>query len=915
MEQRIIKLSVKNEYILGEGVVIGAAGSHDEVLLELDFRASPVWHGTTKKAVFYDALGTNPTTILLTTDKLVSGETEVYRVSVPAEAKGQAGKCFLTIEGIITSGETERVRVVTEAAQFDVLQSRRYEQMSDPKPVTPTQAEQLQAEIDDIKSTVSEAKDSADAAAESEGKAATSEANAKASEEAAQKSAEVAVEIEENARIAETQRQSDEAARVAAEIRRQNNETARVEAEDARNVWEDYDVRKLYVVGNKVVYGGSSYLCIKPCVSVSPMSSTFWRRIAARGNDGRANTLTVGTVEDGDEAAVTISGDAPAQTISFVLPRGKAGKDGPAGKDGADGKSAYAAAQEAGYAGTEAQFGSDLCKVGNKVDAAALTWVSPKDYGAVGDGVADDTAAIQAAINAGKNVYIPEGTYLIDASYSYPSMAGGGLSPKSNSRITLAPNAVLKAKPSAEGYYYVFAVNGVENVVIEGGVIEGEVLSQTGVTVSLSACISIRNSHHVTVRDVEIRYGRGDGIILDATYGHPEYCHDNAVRNCFIHHCRRQGISVLGCEHTSIDSCEIADIGDFSVGGTAYTGCMPKSGIDIEPDGGNTCTDVRIANCHIHDATTSGIIVGGEEDLTSNVSISTSTVSSLNFTAGNQSRVSGCDIGSVYIRHTAKNVALQNCRINKLTSASGSCTAVDCLFDNAAYSACIFATLDCFTADSPLTGKLSFSGCTFLTNAAASYLLEQTAAYLVHTVDTTPVSRLEMVNCRIRLAGKTTGGVVLFNNTPKETVLRGCTVEFAYSGAVSQIGGGSNAIAPVNASLDIRDCEFRSAVDGASCSYVVSVSASNTDILLLNNKFLPATSALAVVATSAVGGTIQATGCALEKTNVSGGGTWSVTVSNTVPDSGDIPQRTSQLTNDSGYLTLESLPKYDGGVS
>ena len=164
MEQRIIKLSVKNEYILGEGVVIGAAGSHDEVLLELDFRASPVWHGTTKKAVFYDALGTNPTTILLTTDKLVSGETEVYRISVPAEAKGQAGKCFLTIEGVVTSGETESVRVVTEAAQFDVLQSRRYEQTSDPNPVTPTQAEQLQAEIDDIKNTVSEAKDSADAA-------------------------------------------------------------------------------------------------------------------------------------------------------------------------------------------------------------------------------------------------------------------------------------------------------------------------------------------------------------------------------------------------------------------------------------------------------------------------------------------------------------------------------------------------------------------------------------------------------------------------------------------------------------------------------------------------------------------------------------------------------------------------------
>lgn len=37
--------------------------------------------------------------------------------------------------------------------------------------------------------------------------------------------------------------------------------------------------------------------------------------------------------------------------------------------------------------------------------------VSVKDFGAVGDGVADDTAAIQAAINTGNSVFFPDGTY------------------------------------------------------------------------------------------------------------------------------------------------------------------------------------------------------------------------------------------------------------------------------------------------------------------------------------------------------------------------------------------------------------------------------------------------------------------------------------------------------------------------
>ena len=60
------------------------------------------------------------------------------------------------------------------------------------------------------------------------------------------------------------------------------------------------------------------------------------------------------------------------------------------------------------------------------VESKLQDTVSVKDFGAVGDGVADDTAAIQAAVNSvssGGQVYFPSGTYQISSAISLPSAA------------------------------------------------------------------------------------------------------------------------------------------------------------------------------------------------------------------------------------------------------------------------------------------------------------------------------------------------------------------------------------------------------------------------------------------------------------------------------------------------------------
>lgn len=70
---------------------------------------------------------------------------------------------------------------------------------------------------------------------------------------------------------------------------------------------------------------------------------------------------------------------------------------------GVDGKSAYAYAQEGGFTDTEAAFAAKL----------AVPFVTPQMFGAKADGETDDTAAIQAALNRGGQVYFPAGRYKV----------------------------------------------------------------------------------------------------------------------------------------------------------------------------------------------------------------------------------------------------------------------------------------------------------------------------------------------------------------------------------------------------------------------------------------------------------------------------------------------------------------------
>jgi hypothetical protein len=138
--------------------------------------------------------------------------------------------------------------------------------------------------------------------------------------------------------------------------------------------------------------------------------------------------------------------------------------------------------------------------------------ISVRDKGARGDGVHDDTAAFQAAIDAlpakGGTVTVPPGNYMIDALRA--------INMRSNMLLQMAPTAQLSAIPNNLPRSHVIKVWKVSNVQITGGRIVGERNGHLGTTGEWGYGLNIEASDNVSVADMHISDCWGDGIWIGA---------------------------------------------------------------------------------------------------------------------------------------------------------------------------------------------------------------------------------------------------------------------------------------------------------------------------------------------------------------------------------------------------------------
>ncbi|MFM9464852.1 glycosyl hydrolase family 28-related protein [Streptomyces scabiei] len=372
--------------------------------------------------------------------------------------------------------------------------------------------------------------------------------------------------------------------------------------------------------------------------------------------------------------------------------------------------------------------------------ASSLDWLSVRDFGAKGDGVADDAPAIQAAIAAastagGGTLYIPAGRYTLGAALNWASNVNA-IGAGDRVSILQATNQNLDL------------ISGTD---ISGVTLQGLQLSGpgrgfgSGVRFTRFAAPSTAN---ITLRDVLIQSMGGDGVFCHELSS--SILHRVRVRTCggVGFHLQAPQDTVLGGASTSLIGCSAeGNVGAaYWLDGMSYTSLTACAAMG-SPTGFrlDSCTGVALTGCGAEQCTT-GLTVYGGKGATVNGFVTKAS-----------------DGTSVWLTNSATGVVLVG--VTEVSPGSGATT---CLRTDAGTIATVLglttvkANVLTGTVNriDPGDGSLVVTGKTVVpSGGTAARMGTATLAAGTVTVNTTAIAAASVVQLTIQTPGGTVGSV------------------------------------------------------------------------------------------------------------------------------------------------------------